>query len=308
MIRYLLETDQVTCYAQNGLPISCDGTGQDAALPKTHQLLPGQRFVTGAHVVEDRLTGTVWTRDANPSGFPQTWHEALATLVDMRDRRVHGHDDWQLPSRDQLFSLVSHQQVNPSIAAGHPFENIFNGYYWTRDSCCRLPDQAWFVHLGGGRIYRGMKHSSYLVWPICSVDAARTSDPPPLDPFVVNADTVYDRRTGLTWTRDANPLGGGLTWEASLATVNTLNAQSPMAHRPWRLPNIRELESLIALDAHTPALPAGHPFVNIQDAYWSSTTSVYEPRYAWAMYARDGNIGVGVKTADDFFAWPVRST
>jgi hypothetical protein len=48
----------------------------------------------------------------------------------------------------------------------HPFDNVFTGYCWTADSCCRLPDQAWYVHLGGGRVHRGMKHGSCLVWPV----------------------------------------------------------------------------------------------------------------------------------------------
>jgi hypothetical protein len=124
---------------------------------------------------------------------------------------------------------------------------------------------------------------------------------------VVSDGAVQDRRTRLTWTRDANPFGRRLTWEAALAAVDTLNASSPAEH-PWRLPNIRELESLLTIDTHSPALPDSHPFVGVQDAYWSSTTSVYEPRYAWTVYCQDGNVGVGFKSGEDFYAWPVRKT
>ena len=74
------------------------------------------------------------------------------------------------------------------------------------------------------------------------------------------------------------------------------------------MPNIRELESLVDLQADSPALPEGHPFTNVRDVYWSSTTSVYEARYAWALYSRDGMVGVGFKPDTGFHLWPVRGT
>lgn len=89
--------------------------------------------------------------------------------------------------------------------------------------------------------------------------------------------------------------------------VDAFNRKQFGGHPDWRLPNIRELESLVDLNAHSPAIPNDHPFVNVQDAYWSSTTSVYEPRYAWTLYSRDGIVGVGFKPHGDFYAWPVRN-
>ena len=61
------------------------------------------------------------------------------------------------------------------------------------------------------------------------------------------------------------------------------------------------------LQADSPALSAGHPFTRVRDVYWSSTTSVYEARYAWALYTRDGMVGVGFKPDAGFCLWPVRS-
>ena len=88
MSAYLLETDQVTCYAQDGRIVACDGTGQDAATVKTHDETPGWRFVADSQVVEDRLTGAIWTRDANPFELPRTWHEALAGVAKERDSKL----------------------------------------------------------------------------------------------------------------------------------------------------------------------------------------------------------------------------
>ena len=155
--RHFLETDQIQCYAEDGQPIPCDGTGQDASFEKQAGRLRQTRFQVLDHVVRDEFTGAIWSRDANPAEFPLTWQEALRFVADLRARRSHGYRDWQLPSRRLLFSLISHQNVNPALPKGHPFEDVFTGYYWTREPCNRLPDQAWYVHLGGGRIY---------AWPV----------------------------------------------------------------------------------------------------------------------------------------------
>jgi len=303
MNRHLLETDQIHCYSQEGSRISCDGTGQDASYEKRSGHAVHSRFQVWDRVVKDELTAAIWSRDANPAEFPLTWQEALQFVADMRTRRAYGYENWQLPTRRLLFSLISHQDLNPALAKGHPFENIFTGYYWTAETCRRLTDQAWYVHLGGGRIHRGMKHGSYMVWPVAAGNV-ETADS---DRFVADDGCVHDCRTGLTWIRDADLSGPRLTWQDALGAVRTLNPMKPCGYQDWRLPNIRELESLIDLQSHSPALPVGHPFINVRDAYWSSTTSVYEPRYAWTVYSQDGIVGVGFKPHTDFYVWPVRN-
>jgi hypothetical protein len=86
--------------------------------------------------------------------------------------------------------------------------------------------------------------------------------------------------------------------------VERLN-QSAKDRVVWRLPNINELESLVDCDMHSPALQSGHPFECIQEAYWSSTTSMFEPDWAWALYLTKGAIGVGQKRGPHFSVWAV---
>lgn len=303
----LLSTDQTLCYAPDGRVIACVNTGQDASFKDNAPLPDSQRFHLQGQIVRDSLTGAVWTRDANLPEFPLTWNEASNFVVDMRARRAYGRDDWQLPSRRLLFSLISHQEINPVLAEGHPFHNVFNGYYWTVDNCHRLPNQAWYVHLGGGRVHRGMKHGSYMVWPVSVLDiSVAPGTIVDTDRFSIDGSCVHDTVTGLTWSRDADPADGPLDWQRAIDTVAQMNANVVGGHADWRVPTIRELESLISLESHSPALPGDHPFVNVRDAYWSSTTSVFEPRYAWTVYLQDGIVGVGFKPGTDFYLWPVR--
>lgn len=299
-----LETDQRYCYDVAGKPTVCAGSGQDAAQSKSLRSAAARFQISGA-VVKDIVTGAIWTQDANPAQFPLTWEEARAFAAEMAARKAHGYENWQLPPRRLLFSLVSHQTVNPSLPMGHPFENVFSGYYWTADTCHRLPEQAWHIHMGGGRIPRAGKQDASLLWPVC-LPKECISDAHEAERFALDGGVVQDRHTGLIWSRNADPVGEPLTWEQALAAVAAYNRTAAHGATDWRIPNIRELESLVDLSADSPALSAVHPFLQVRDVYWSSTTSVYEPRYAWALYTRDGMIGVGFKPEAQFYLWPVR--
>ena len=126
--------------------------------------------------------------------------------------------------------------------------------------------------------------------------------------FIASPDqTVIDNLTGLIWSKDSAPSGNDMTWQAALDSIKTLNSQHYLGYSDWRLPNIRELESLVDVNSHSPAMPPNHPFQEIAEGYWSSTTSVYEPSYAWVLYTLDGAVGVGYKAKADFYAWGVRS-
>lgn len=93
---------------------------------------------------------------------------------------------------------------------------------------------------------------------------------------------------------------------AALDYIRRMNASEVSNYSDWRLPNIRELDSLIDIQRHTPALSNGHPFGRVAEGYWSSTTSTYEPRYAWVIYMQDGAVGVGYKKQSEFHVWAVR--
>jgi hypothetical protein len=74
----------------------------------------------------------------------------------------------------------------------------------------------------------------------------------------------------------------------------------------WRLPNVRELHSLVDYGESSPAIPAGHPFSGVQsDEYWSSTSFAHFAVSAWYValdFAFVFNAGKGYS----FYVWPVR--
>ena len=296
------------------------------------------RYDVKKETVLDRKTGLMWSRDASLSGFPMAWAEAFGFVQTLNRQRYEQYSNWRLPNRKELFSLISHKRINPCLPENHPFENVFHGYYWSASTSARLPQQAWYVHLGGARVYRGMKYASYMVWPVRSIDGKAVNvsftgqqrcydDQGNEIPAVVNSlqhvaiqsgiewpkprfdgmeNTVIDRLSGLFWTRNSSYEHIAVNWKEAWDIIEKMNMKKVFGFDDWRIPHIRELESLIDLNMHSPALPENHPFGNVGNFYWSGTTSSYETRYAWALYLQDGAIGVGFKANPEFFLWPVR--
>ncbi len=129
--------------------------------------------------------------------------------------------------------------------------------------------------------------------------------------FSDNSDgTVTDNSTGLIWLKNANCFGTH-NFATALTDANTLangacGLSDGSSAGDWRLPNVKELHSLIDFQRVNPALPTGHPFASVQSSwYWSSTTYVGLPGDAWSVDLGDGVVGNDVKTGNDY-VWPVR--
>ncbi|MCK7477909.1 MAG: DUF1566 domain-containing protein [Candidatus Moduliflexus flocculans] len=62
--------------------------------------------------------------------------------------------------------------------------------------------------------------------------------------FLDNRDgTITDRATGLMWAQADN--GAGVDWEDALAYAETQNASSFLGYDDWRLPSVKELQSIV---------------------------------------------------------------
>lgn len=330
----LLQTGQILCYDGQGGVIPCPDSGQDGAF-RLGLPWPEPRFSREADVVSDHLTGFTWAGDANLGEFPMPWQEALAFIAGMNRQKWAGFDDWRLPNRRELRSLMSYQTKRPSLPEGYPFTNVFLGWYWTSTTAAIHPAYAWCIHLEGARMFYSRKDQYSLFWPVrgaghdllpqtgqrtCHDTLGREIPCPesgqdgehrrgfawPQPRFSERNETVLDNLTRLCWLKDADVGGKPLNWPQALALIGEINRSSLHGSSDWRLPDINALESLVDCSQAEPALPAGHPFRQVRETYWSATTSFFETDWAWALYLHKGALGVGHKRDASFSVWPVR--
>jgi hypothetical protein len=121
----------------------------------------------------------------------------------------------------------------------------------------------------------------------------------------MNSEAVLDRETGLVW--EQSPSTTPLNWQNAQLNCNTLEVGNRIG---WRLPTLQELASLVDRTQSSPALPAGHPFNNVQsgitNAYWSATTFASRADDAWAVsFASNGGVFFTFKISN-FSFWCVR--
>ncbi|MCP5005209.1 MAG: DUF1566 domain-containing protein [Planctomycetes bacterium] len=133
--------------------------------------------------------------------------------------------------------------------------------------------------------------------------------------------TVKDNLTGLIWTEDADIVPAKATWteamDACAALTDGMNGLTDNSVAgDWRLPNVRELQSLIDYGVSGPAVPdtsgagkwiTGDPFAGVQsDFYWSSTTLASSTTSAWDVSLDGGIVSISNKANLSKHIWCVR--
>lgn len=121
-------------------------------------------------------------------------------------------------------------------------------------------------------------------------------------PYAVGSKTVVDQGTGLEWQKSDD--GTSRNWQDGLAYCEglTLNSKTD-----WRLPDIRELKSIVDISRYHPAIDP--VFASKFSSYWSATTvttATNQPATsAWIVNFANGDDNWYVKT-DNYLVRCVR--
>lgn len=228
------------------------------------------------------------------------------------------------------------------------FKNVRSSIYWTSTSFAPAPTLAWMMTTGIGPTVFDLKINPNRMWPVrgeskvvpqtgqkncydpkntnllnpfefypCAgtgQDGELQSGVPWPNPrFTDNHNgTVTDNLTSLVWLKNGDPFGLR-TWEQALKDCRKLSSgkyglSDNSKPGDWRLPNIKEIESLIDYGSFGPCLPdRGSAFENVKpSSYWTSTSVTHAPTEAMFVI-----LGVGPAIFESkehpFFVWPVRN-
>jgi len=315
----IVDTGQSKCYDnRNEIAPPKPGQpfyGQDAQF---HHHPPSYTLSADRRTVRDNNTGLTWQRSPDTDGNgvlnrsdKLTLAQAQALPGKLNAAKFGGFTDWRLPSIKELYSLFDARGTDPSGPGGNdtskltPFidTNYFQFAYGDPRTGERVIDSQYasstkyvgksvrgFGKLFGVNFADGRIKGYDLLMPGGGVEktffvlCVRGNPGYGQNDFQDRSDgTIADRATGLMWSKSDS--GQGLNWQDALAWVQKKNGEKYLGHDDWRLPSVKELQSLVDYTrspdtSHSPAMDpvftcttitndahqADYPF------YWSATT------------------------------------
>ena len=328
----IVSTGQKLCY-DNARVIAAPKSGapffgQDAQHPGR---AASYTLAADGLTVRDNVSGLTWQRspDTDSNGTVTgadklTFAQAQALPAKLNAVKFGGFSDWRLPGIKELYSLfnaagvdVSGPDMDTLPANATPFidTSFFKFVYGNPRDGDRVIDSQWAtsslyvsgrrqlfgVNFADGRIKGyglnrpgGGGQKTFFVLCVRGNPAYGRND------FHDNGDgTVSDRATGLMWAKADS--GAGMNWEAALAWVQKKNAEKYLGHTDWRLPNVKELQSLVDYSrspdtTHAAAIDPAFTSTAITNEarqvdwpfYWSSTTHGSKRGGGAAMYVAFG--------------------
>jgi hypothetical protein len=310
-----------------------DGTGNNITAPAPGQAFYGQdaQFTHTTPVytrssdgltVKDEVTGLTWQKSHDTGDY--YWAESQNVINTLNRQNYGGYNDWRLPTIKELYSIWNARTGWPSIDANYftinysSQEQLSHAIFWSSDKYAgvlgnisgNIPgaELAFGVNFGTGHI----KAYTISAGPKHLVRCVRGDLAYGVNLFHNNGDgTISDLATGLMWQQTDN--GSGIDWEHALAYAQTQNSANYLGHNDWRLPNTKELQSLVDYTRSPTATnsanvgPAIDPLFSCTAItndggkadypyYWTSTSAIpiANGTYASAWYvafgrAEDGN-------------------
>lgn len=186
----LPRTGQQKCWDEQGILIACSGTGQDGDI-QAGAAWPDPRFEdNGDAMVTDRLTGIIWTKNANLmlSRDPEfdtdgisvngavPWQQALEYIQKLNQEEYLGYSDWRLPNWIELKSLLDYNRYQPALSLGNPFTNIPTPdifwpssalIYWSSTTGQYRADYTRVIDFSFGQAWSSYKiDNSFFIWPV----------------------------------------------------------------------------------------------------------------------------------------------
>lgn len=245
----------------------------------------------GDGTITDLNTGLMWQK--TPDYQKYNFYDAFNYVDELE---IGGYADWRLPTVKELYSLLfSNGELHPDdLENSVPYIDTdyfdfeydkrmpFAGQYWSSTKYVKGPLQniemegAFGFNFADGHIkayetglyYNG---ESGVRSPGNYVRAVRGKENVyGVNDFVDNNDgTITDKATGLMWQKTDD--GNTYNWEEALEYAKNSDLAN---YTDWRLPNTKELQSIVDYDKKTiPAIDESYFVCTNPDSwFWTSTT------------------------------------
>ncbi|WP_298221036.1 DUF1566 domain-containing protein [Flavobacterium sp.] len=242
--------------------------------------------------ITDNITGLQWQQ---ADGGEMTIENATNYSENLI---LGGFSDWRLPSPIESFSILNHQNNNPAMNTAF-FTPSAAEYWWTNTYQAGDNNKVWCTNAGGG-IGNHPKSETISAGGIKKfhVRAVRNRVNPTTIPnhFTDNGDgTITDNLTQLIWQKTPNSTAQ--TWENALVYADNLSLANAS---DWRLPNIKELQSLNDESRTNPSTnTVFFPAIGVHN-YWSSTSLPNQTTKAWYWNTQFGITTYDVKSNTNY--------
>ncbi|MET0792195.1 MAG: DUF1566 domain-containing protein [Polyangiaceae bacterium] len=235
-------------------------------------------------VVLDRVTGLMWQQSVDPQQL--TFAAASQRCAALS---LAGFDDWRLPSRLELISILDTTRTQPAIDVT-AFPDTPSDWFWTSTLSASDPRSAWYVYFYFGYPNTDLVSNQFSVRCVRTGQVSRTL---PVTHYDLKSETVRDLGTGLTWQR---------TVPDSLLSFDAAHeycAELALAGQSgWRVPSLPELLSLIdERVADSPVIDRAAFPATPGDAFWTSSYFGGMAGQSWQVYFDRGNGLYGLPSA-----------
>jgi len=276
----------------------------------------------GDSTITDNVTGLMWTKACDWDGDGDIDYDDKFVFTDAENypatlnaANFAGYNDWRLPSIKEIYSLMNFSGTDPSgpdPSGAIPFidTSYFDFAYGDEASGERLIDaQFWTTAVYTGFVFGNRTADFGLNLADGRIKGYPTDGPNykynyvyfvrgnieyGINDFYDNCDgTITDSATGLMWSQDDFGDGvssgprSGMTWVEALAFVETKNSENYLGFNDWRMPNAKELQSIVDYD-RSPDYTTSAAIDSVFDVtqitnemgqvdypwYWSNTTHI----------------------------------
>lgn len=262
----IVGTGQTECYNNTG-EITTPAIGQDYyGQAAFHPGNVPSYTDNGDGTITDNVTGLMWVQ---ARGSLISWSDAVAGAS---TNNTAGYSDWRMPTIKETYSLIQFSGVNgpdnTDVTGYIPYiddtyfefvygpggstdigQRIIDCQDWTENlyvSTVMNSQTANFgVNFADGRIKgynltipsTGDDNTKYVRY-------VRGNTSYGINDFHDNDDnTITDQATNLMWSKDDSQIG--LNWPEALAWVQTQNTANYLGYNDWRMPDAKELQSIV---------------------------------------------------------------